>query len=204
MNERPFVFNVDIDMVLADYLWGLRYITAEVKGVDPDEIPEPTDWDLVKSGWPFTDTQDFLSVHRYAVMDRRMFLWLPEIPGASEQMWRLSDAGVHIRIVTHRWITNGDKAAAGKDTLDWLSRRRPDGRWMFPFRTACFLDEKAEIDGDLFVDDAAHNVERIRAGGMDAVVFTQPYNRHVPGPRVDSWEELGDLVLSRAQALGKL
>ena len=64
----------------------------------------------------------------------------PPIPGAAEALWRLSDAGVWIRIITHRLCVNWGHAIAVADTVEWLDRTG------IPYRDICFLGRKPEVE----------------------------------------------------------
>ena len=50
------------------------------------------------------------------------------------------------------------------------------------------------MNADAFVDDAPHQIEDLRAAGHTAIVFDQPYNRHLPDPRATNWFEVEELV----------
>ena len=117
----------------------------------------------------------------------------------SDALWALSDAEVHIRIVTHRFLTHGDQDRAAGDTIAWLQSRRADGRVRIPHRDLCFLGAKADASADMHLDDAPHQVEALRASGQNVLVFDQPYNRHLAGPRATGWEEVAERVLAAQQ-----
>ncbi|HSP27957.1 MAG TPA: hypothetical protein VLN74_05360 [Ilumatobacteraceae bacterium] len=131
-----------------------------------------------------------------AVMEYDMFRTMEVIEGAADTLWRLSDAGVWIRIITHRLYVNWGHEKAVGDTAAWLDANR------IPYRDLCFLGAKPEADADVYIDDAPHNVEQLRALGNTTIVFDQPYNRSLDGPRASSWAEVealvGDLVSTHA------
>ena len=102
-------------------------------------------------------------------------------PGAAEALWRLSDAGVWIRIITHRLYVNWGHAMAVADTVDWLDATG------IPYRDLCFLGAKPQVEADCYVEDAPHNVVALRETGAHVIVFDQPYNRDVAGPRAADW-----------------
>jgi 5'-nucleotidase len=118
----------------------------------------------------------------------RMFRDMPAIDGASEALWRLSDAGVWIRIVTHRLYANWGHAVAVADTVEWLDAAG------IPYRDLCFLGRKPAVEADLYVEDAPHNVAELREAGNRVVVYDQPYNRDLEGPRARSWAEVEAIV----------
>jgi 5'-nucleotidase len=195
-NDR-FVLAVDLDGVCADYTRSLRPYMAAMGRRDAFELAEPEDWNLVKAGW-FETLDEYMDTHRFAV-ERGFFRTMEEIEGMSEALWTLSDAEVHIRIVTHRFLTHGDQGLAATDTIAWLQRRREDGRVRIPHRDLCFLGAKADASADLHLDDAPHQIEALRGAGENVLVFDQPYNRGLPGPSARGWGEVVEYVLAAQQ-----
>jgi 5'-nucleotidase len=183
--DAPFVFGVDLDGVVADYTLGFRDIVAEARGIDPEMLPLDRSWAFDE--WGF-GPGDFDHYHRIAVNERRLLASLPMIEGSADALWRLSDAGVWIRVITHRLYTNWGHAAAISDTVAWL-----DGN-QIPYRDICFLGAKPEVEADCYIDDAPHNIEALRAQGNAVIVYDQPYNRHLPAPRARDWRQVEELV----------
>ena len=181
------VLGVDLDGVCADYESALRASVAARRGVEPSTLPaqETTghfaEWDLSSDG--------FREAHRVAVTEDRIFRTMDPYPGVAEVLWRLSDAGVWIRIITHRLLFNGLHEASAADTAVWLDQHD------IPYRDLCFIGDKATVGADLYIDDSPHNIEALRRAGRTAIVFDQRYNRHLDGPRVSSWQEVEPLVL---------
>jgi|LakMenEpi03Aug12_release.lakeMendotaPanAssembly.Ray.scaffolds.fasta_scaffold93339_4 5'(3')-deoxyribonucleotidase len=196
LTQHPnrFVLAVDLDGVCADYLNSLRPYMAAMGRKDAFELPEPGSWDLVAAGW-FDSTEDYVRTHRYAV-DRALFRTMDELPGMSNALWELSDAEVHIRIVTHRFLSHGDQDRAAGDTIAWLQSKREDGRVRVPHRDLCFLGAKADASADLHIDDAPYQVEALRDSGQNVLVFDQPYNKELAGPRATGWGEVVTKVLA--------
>lgn len=191
--SKEFVLGVDLDGVVADYEGGFRAACQAATGFDVSRFPTATSWSFVESGWPFADEDEFFAAHRAAV-NGGLFRDLQVLDGASEALWALSDAGVRIRIITHRLVVNFSHATAVSDTVSWLDRNR------IPFRDICFVRDKAEVGADLYLDDSPKNVEALRQSGGDGVaaVYDQPYNRHVEGLRVCGWNDVLDLVRERS------
>jgi len=189
-----FVFGVDLDGVCGDYTAAFREIVAADRGVHPDTLPLERSWDFHEWG---LDEAGFERLHRYAVTERRMFRSMPPMPGVADALWRLSDAGVWIRVITHRLYVNWGHAAAIADTVEWLDRVR------IPYRDICFLGAKPEVEADVYVDDGPHNVVALRASGNEVIVFDAPYNRDLEGPRASTWTEVEELVLARAAEQGR-
>jgi hypothetical protein len=88
---------------------------------------------------------EFARIHRTAVLDRRMFRSMPLIDGAAEALWRLSDAGVWIRVITARLLFNGIHEASAADTAYWLDANN------IPYRDLCFINTKPDVGADLYV-----------------------------------------------------
>jgi len=189
---RPFVFGVDLDGVVADYTLGFRDVVADVLSRDPESLPIERSWDFAEWG---IDQRDFDKLHEIAVNQRRMLRNLPMIDDAADALWRLSDAGVWIRVVTHRLYVNWGHAAAISDTVVWLDRNR------IPYRDICFLGAKPEVEADCYIDDAPHNIDSLRAAGNDVIVFDQPYNREYGGLRAHDWAEVEGIVVDLAARL---
>lgn len=182
-----FVLGVDLDGVCGDHAEAFRRVVAQERGVELTTLPPQETWDFTE--WDM-DRQEFERLHRLAVVEHRMFRSMPVIPGAADALWRLSDAGVWIRLITHRLYTNWGHAVAVADTVAWLDEHS------IPYRDLCFLGDKPQVEANAYVDDAPHNVDALRASGAQAVVFSQPYNTEVEGPRAAGWSEVEEWVLS--------
>jgi 5'-nucleotidase len=193
VSSSGFILGVDLDGVCGDYTGALREIVATDKGVDPATLPLERSWDFREWG---LSPEDFERLHQSAVLDHRIFRTMPVVEGAAEVLWRLSDAGVWIRIITHRLYVNWGHAVAVADTVDWLDSAG------IPYRDLCFLGAKPQVEADCYIEDAPHNVTALRSTGARVVVFDQPYNREIAGPRADSWADVENLVGARVAELG--
>jgi 5'(3')-deoxyribonucleotidase len=189
----PFVLGVDLDGVCGDYTSAFRAVVAAERGVDPASLGPQRTWEFTEWGISSDQFDDF---HRKAVLEHRMFLSMDAVPGAAEALWRLSDAGVWVRVITHRLCVNWGHAIAVADTVSWLDRIG------LPYRDICFLGRKPEVEAHAYVDDGAHNVLALRALGNDVIVYDQPYNQAIEGPRAHSWEEVESWVAERAARRG--
>ncbi len=184
-----FVFGVDLDGVCADYTTAFRTVVAEELGVAEASLPLERSWDFREWG---LDAKGFEEMHHLAVAEKRFFRTLPAFDGCADVLWRLSDAGVWIRIITHRLYVNWGHAAAVSDTVHWLDHHQ------IPYRDICFLGVKPQVEADVYIDDAPHNVTALRATGNPVIVFDQPYNTGLDGPRASTWAEVEDIVLDLA------
>jgi len=189
-----FVLGVDLDGVCADYTAAFAEVVAELKGCTVADLPPDRSWDFVE--WGVDALGGFEQVHRHAVLEKRMFRSMPAFPGCAEALWRLSDAGVWIRIITHRLVVHWGHQIAVADTVAWLDEHG------IPYRDLCFLGRKPEVEADCYVEDAPHNVVSLRAHGNHTLVFDAPYNADVPGPRVHDWNEVQEAVLARMAEVG--
>lgn len=51
--------------------------------------------------------------------------------------------------------------------------------------------DKTLVRGDMLVDDAPHNIHSFPG---HVIIYDQPYNKGIPGPRARTFEDLGPLV----------
>jgi len=188
-----FVLGVDLDGVCADHSEAFRHVVAAERGCDPESLPPQQTWNFHE--WGLTD-ETFDELHRRAILVHRMFATMPAVEGVAEALWRLSDAGVWIRLITHRLYANWGHAVAVGDTVAWLDQVG------IPYRDLCFLGRKPEVEADAYVDDAPHNVIELRRADNTVIVFDQPYNRHLDGPRATTWTEVEHLVTELRLAQG--
>lgn len=183
--QEPFVFGVDLDGVCANYTLAFRDFCAAQLGRDPQELPLQRTWGFEEWG---LDNETYEQLHKAAVTDERILAKLDVIEGAAESLWRLSDAGVWIRIVTHRLYVNWGHEAAAGDTVAWLDKAK------IPYRDLCFVGKKRDVGADAYIDDGPHNIEALRAAGRTAIIFDQPYNSHLDGLRAKNWAQAEEMV----------
>jgi 5'(3')-deoxyribonucleotidase len=189
MSERSFVFGVDLDGVVADFYGGLRPIAAEWLGVRLDSLPERVSWGLAE--WGVDQAPGgYEALHKFAVMQRELFLKLPPMARAPQVLRRLSKAGVRIRIITHRLFIKYFHQIAVSQTIQWLDRHD------IPYWDLCFMQQKTAVGADLYIEDSPANIERLRAEGQNTIVFTNTTNEQLPGPRANTWDEVLDMVLA--------
>lgn len=194
-SRRDVILGVDLDGVCGDYTIAFRGVVAADRGVDPVALPDARSWDFAE--WGIDGPDEFDRLHRLAVLEHRMFRTMPAMEGVAESLWRLSDAGVWIRIITHRLCVNWGHAVAVADTVAWLDEQG------IPYRDICFLGAKPEVQADAYIDDASHNVLALREAGNHVIVFDAPYNQDVDGPRATSWAEVEELVTEHVASMGR-
>jgi hypothetical protein len=181
MSTSPFVLGLDLDGVCADYTGGFRRFVAEHRGVAPETLPDPVDWDWALCGWDIASRDEYLDLHARAV-NAGLFRDLQPLPGVSAALWRLSDAGVHIRVITHRLVVNGGHGAAAGDTVTWLERHR------IPFRDLCFHGRQAASRCRSLrrrQPEQSRRLPRRRADGARVRSAVQPARTRTPRPRLD-------------------
>jgi 5'-nucleotidase len=187
---RQFILGVDLDGVVADHTGRFREILAELRGVEPETLPLERSWNFTEWG---LDNDQYGYYHRIAVMEHDMFRTMRLVEGAAEALWRLSDAGIWIRIITHRLYVNWGHEKAVGDTAAWLDEHR------IPYRDLCFLGAKPQVEANAYIDDAPHNIEQLRELDKTVIVFDQPYNRTIAeGPRARTWAEAETIVTELA------
>lgn len=182
-NDSQLIFGVDIDGVLADLHTTFTAYCSEKLG---RTLPRPLHWDM-SGQWGITGDQ-LLELFRDFTLDRK-YRELPVIEGAYDALWRLAEADVHVRIITHRLFLPGLHDIFMEDTGFWLQNNN------LPCWDICVMGKggrKFDVGADLYIDDSPHVIEALRAHHKPTLVFDQPYNQHVPGPRARSWEEVID------------
>ena len=135
---------------------------------------------------------EYEQLHKRAVTEHDMIRTMPVIAGAADALWRLSDAGIWIRIITHRLYVNWGHATRGG-----RHRRRGSTSTRIPYRDLCFLGAKPEVRGRrLRRRPPPHNVTAPpRRSATTVIVYDQPYNRDlVDGSRAHDWVEVESLV----------
>lgn len=204
-SSDTFILCVDLDGVVADYNGFFRPFCAERLGIPVDELGPQTSWNYEECGWGIRNGEHFLELHTAAVVEGRMFRKMPVVPGASEALWELSDEGFHIRVVTHRLVRHWQHDLVMADTASWLQQpaAHDSNKPMIPYRDIAFLGKKADLSGDVIVDDAPHNVLALRAARQrgkpapEPIIFSHPYNEHIDGPRAYDWEDVKRLVRAK-------
>jgi 5'(3')-deoxyribonucleotidase len=103
----------------------------------------------------------------------------------------LSAENVRIRIITHRFFIKYFHQMAARQTIEWLDYHD------IPYWDLCFMQEKAAVGADLYIEDSPGIVEILRNEGLPTIVFTNSTNEHLQGPRANTWAEVLDLVLEQ-------
>jgi 5'(3')-deoxyribonucleotidase len=184
-----FVLGVDLDGVCADFYGGLRPLAAEWLGVRIETLTEEVTCGLPE--WSIDRAPGgYEAFHRFAVAQRGLFQSLTPLPGAGPALRRLTfEHNVRIRIVTHRLCAGHLHQIALRQTAEWLDSHD------IPYSDLCFIQDKAAVDADVYLEDSPESIAELRAVGNRVIVFANSTNRSVAGPRANSWAEVEELVL---------
>lgn len=188
---KELVINVDCDGVLSDFHGDFRRMVEAELG---REMPPASTWSWWEE-WDWSESQ-WLSWFRHGVMTGQLWANGEMVPGASDTLWRLSDDGHYIRIVTHRLAFNGLHNTAIRNTVAWLQDKH------IPYRAISFEGRKQDIDADVVIDDKP-DLSWAQPFKLN-ILFDQPYNRDVHldakirrGIRVvraSDWNQIPELI----------
>jgi len=189
------IFAVDLDGVCSDFYGRMREIAAEWFECDFAQLTPDVSYGLAE--WGIENQLQYESLHRLALHQRDLFRTSPMIPGARLYLRKLSDEGIRIRIVTHRLFLEYSHQASVSQTIEWLDKNG------IPYSDLCFMKEKEQVGADIYVDDAPHNVEQLRAKGIYTICFGNSTNVAVADPRASSWAEVYELVHRRVRDMNE-
>lgn len=183
------ILGVDIDNTIAKYTDGLsQAIFRQLKSTDLAAhriaYPEPIDYSM--SNWPgFPEA--FFDLHTNAVEDG-LYRSLDMIEEASEYLWKLSEQGHYLRIITSRFVKHGQNSIVVRDTGIWLDENN------IPYRDIIFANQKTDIHCDVYIDDSPKNILELQADGKEVIIFNAPYNLAMPGRRAGDWKTVYDYI----------
>jgi len=188
MADDRFVLGVDLDGTCADYYGGLRPVAAAWLGVPVDSLTTEVSWDFPEWGIDRAPG-GYEALHRFAVTQHDLFRNLRPIAGAPMALRRLSAADIRIRVITHRLFIKYFHQAAVRQTVEWLDSHD------IPYWDLCFMGDKGAVGADLYIEDAPMHIEKLRRDGQQVIVFSNSTNRHLPGPRADTWDQVYEMVM---------
>lgn len=194
--EKQFVLGVDLDGVVADFYRGIRPIAAEWLGVPIESLTPTPSYGLGE--WNLESMGTYEDLHRFAVTQRNLFGSLELMPGAAAALRRLSQAGVRIRIITHRLYLKYFHEEAVQQTVAWLEHHG------VPYWDLCFMKDKGAVGADLYVEDSPDNVRALRAGGHPTIVFENSTNVELAEPRARTWGEVEGIVAAAMASIRDL
>jgi 5'(3')-deoxyribonucleotidase len=187
VDESSFILGVDLDGVVGDFYGAMRRIAAEWLNKPIEQLSENVSFALKE--WEVAEYGGYERLHRFAVTQRNLFRDMRPIRDAPAALRKLSMRGIRIRIITHRLYLKYVHKASITQTVDWLDS------WDIPYWDICFMKDKGAVGAHVYIDDSPVNVVQLRKHGCRTIVFTNSTNRHLPGPRADSWQDAERLVL---------
>ena len=179
---------IDMDGVIADFNhgWTWRYNRDFPNHTDEDLHPDHVvEWDAPLTLTHFGHMDDFWEWARTCAEGRSLFHGLEPYPGALEAIRGLALAGHEIVIVTTKPDFSID------DTHDWLDRHE------VPLAEVHILDDKTEVECDVYLDDADHNLVALAEHRSAAMVcrYVRPWNSAVSGTvDVHHWDDFVNVV----------
>jgi len=115
----------------------MREIAAEWFECDLKSLTPAVTYGLKE--WGIQNSDQYLSLHRFAVTQRDLFTTVPMVPGARRVLRTLSNEGYRIRIITHRLFVLYFHEIAVRQTIGWLDRHG------IPCWDLCFMKEKDQV-----------------------------------------------------------
>jgi 5'(3')-deoxyribonucleotidase len=186
MDESSFILGVDLDGVVGDFYGAMRIIAAEWLNKPVESLTPEVSYGLEE--WGIDEYGGYDRLHRFAVTQRNLFRDMKPLPHAPAVLRKLSNRGIRIRIITHRLFLKYSHRTSITQTVDWLDS------YDIPYWDLCFMNDKGAVGAHVYIDDAPSNILQLRNHRCRTIVFTNSTNRHLSGPRADSWLEAEALV----------
>jgi len=187
MDERSFIFGVDLDGVVGDFYGAMRKIAAEWLGKPLESLTPDVTFGLDE--WGIAEYGGYDRLHRFAVTQRNLFRDMQPIKDAPAVLRKLSGCGIRIRIITHRLFLKYSHRASITQTVEWLDS------WDVPYWDLCFMADKGAVGAHVYIDDSPSNIKRLRNQNCNTIVFSNSTNLDISGPRAKNWHEVEDLVM---------
>jgi beta-phosphoglucomutase-like phosphatase (HAD superfamily) len=189
VRDEEFVFGVDLDGVVADFIQGLKPVAAEWLGVESSALTDEVSYGFKE--WNLGGKSGYDDLHRFAVKERQLFAELPPISGAAAALRRLARKGIRIRIITHRLYIEWFHRQAVHQTVEWLEKHG------IPYWDLCFMQMKSSVDANVYVEDSPSNIESLRKARKQVIVFRNSTNAHIAPPFASEWSEVERWVLAK-------
>lgn len=176
---QKLIIGVDLDNTLVAWEDAyLRDALAFDQDFPSDEFRQRSTYDL--------DTATSSAFTRLMVMRRPNFYSeMDPIPGALEALVAMVAAGREVQLISQPDI---DNPTCHSDKNAWVARHfGPE--WC---SRLVLTHDKTLWRGDVLIDDKPH-VTGLKRPTWDHVYYTQRYNQHLPGPRIDNWLDLDAL-----------
>lgn len=185
MSQDGPIIGIDLDCTCAKHDEAFAKHYAEDIGVDPASLPPKTTWSFEKE-WGLKD-EDLFEHHSEAV-EEGLYYEMEPYAGVAETIQKLIDTGYRIRIITHRLYAPGNHENTVIQTAKWLDKHR------IPYHDLCLIDDKTDVEADVYIEDAPHNIQALLNDGEPVIIPDQLYNRDFNAPRFQNWNQVFDLV----------
>lgn len=168
----------DVDNVIVDWQmsWIDKYQTDFDRRVPWEKRGE---WACYSTGTHFTSYSEFSEwlgdAFWWEINDAR-------VPGAVRALFEAEKIGHTVQLATHR--PDGAPKLAAAD----LARKM-----MFPVEFASPL-EKADLPGDVWIDDSAELHWDLKRRGLQGIRFVCPWNEGAPGIPMTDWSEFAGIL----------
>ncbi len=186
------IIGVDLDSTVYPFMKNyLAFIISEGRYDIPTGY-QPTTWEFYKDLG--MTTEEFVDSLERGAKQGKIFKGdgFGDMPFAgftnTARQWR-SELGHSVHLITHRNVTG-----AVQTTMEWLDSYGIS--FDIHFDAIHFVHDKTLVDTDILFDDSPANREAHVRAGKRCVLYTQPWNAHVDGHRVDSWYEADKLIRS--------
>ena len=170
---------IDQDGVLADFERGFHAVW-KATGHEPLPLHERQTF-YVRDDYPVHLRQEVEAVY----LSPGFFRELPPIEGAIDALSELLESGHNVRICTSP--LNKYRHCL-PEKYEWIEQHLGSD---FVSRIIVTKD-KTLIHGDVLIDDNP-KVSGLRMAPWKHIIFDQPYNRHVDGPRM-TWKNWRDIL----------
>jgi len=185
-DQKKVVLGIDLDGVCADFYARMREIAAEWFEKPLQDLTPDVSYGLPQ--WGVGGSEQYQSLHRFAVTERNLFGTVAMIPGTRRVLRKLSDEQYRIRIITHRLFIHYFHALAVQQTIEWLDHSG------IPYHDLCFMKDKEQVGADIYIEDSPKNIKSLRARGLYTICFANSTNKDIEEPRAQNWDNVYELV----------
>lgn len=173
---------VDIDGVLYRFLQAIQDFAYQDTGNKNVYKPQTT-WNLWEN-WEISKEEFKRIFNSFAAHGK--FAFGQEMPEASKYMNLLFKEGFKIKLITARYEgLDKYKNLIIQNTAQWLEKAS------IPYHDLYFTKDKHEIKASVYIDDAPHNLENLRAKTSSLVLgFDNGYIQNWDGEKYTNWEQI--------------
>lgn len=179
---------IDLDGVCYNFIHTLREYLILKTGKPRSAFPPEVTWWFFLNEWEMT-MDEYIHWTTIGINENEIFWRGPEIPDALWGVQELYRAGYYIKFITARGSRKPDIAKKCEQaTLFWLNSHG------FPYDEVIVSSDKTNYEFDLLIDDSPTNQAECVASNRNVLIFEQPYNQDVVGPRAKNWFEVVQYV----------